>query len=40
MSESERSQGERGARRAGRLAAPRGSAGMGGVPVSLSGERI
>jgi hypothetical protein len=39
MSEREGSQRERGARRAGRLAAPRGGAGVGGVPVSLSEER-
>jgi hypothetical protein len=39
MSEHESPQGERGARRAGRLAAPRAGAGMGGVPASLSEER-
>ena len=40
MSEPERPRGERGARRAGRLAAPRGGADMGGAPGSLSEERI
>ena len=39
MSEPESPRGERGARRAGRLAAPRAGAGMGGVPASLSEER-
>jgi hypothetical protein len=39
MSESERSQGERGARRAGRLAAPRAGAGIGRAPAGLSEER-
>ena len=40
MSEREGSQRERGATRAGRLAAPREGAGMGGVPVSLAEEWI
>jgi hypothetical protein len=35
---SERSQRERGATTAGRPAAPRGGAGVGGVPVSLAEE--
>jgi hypothetical protein len=35
---SERSQRERGATTAGRLAAPRGGAGMGGVSGSLAEE--
>ena len=39
MSGSESPQGERGARRAGRLADPRAGAGMGGVPASRSEER-
>ena len=39
MSSSERSQGERGARRAGRPAAPREGAGMDRVPASRSEER-
>ena len=39
MSEREGSQRERGARRAGRLAAPREGAGMGIAPVGLSEER-
>jgi hypothetical protein len=39
MSEREGSQRERGARRPGRLAAPRGGAGMGGVPAFLAEER-
>ena len=39
MSEREGSQRERGARRAGRLAAPRGGAGIGRVPGALSEER-
>ena len=40
LSEHEGPQGERGARRAGRPAAPCEGAGMGGVPASLSEERI
>ena len=39
MREREGSQRERGARRAGRLAAPREGAGMGIAPVGLSEER-
>jgi hypothetical protein len=39
MSEREGSPRERRARRAGRLAAPRAGADMGGVPASLSEER-
>jgi hypothetical protein len=39
MSEREGSQRERGARRAGRLAAPRGGAGMDTAPAGLSEER-
>jgi hypothetical protein len=38
MSEREGSQRERGATRAGRLAAPREGAGMGGVPAFPSEE--
>ena len=39
MSEPEGPQGERGATRAGRPAAPRGGAGMGRAPGALSEER-
>jgi hypothetical protein len=39
MSEREGSQRSRGARRAGRLAAPREGAGMGRAPAGLSEER-